>query len=479
MFVTYQIILKHTVVLYNPDAVFYTMPLALIAIASYLDPAIYNVVIIDGRIDANPIKKIEEALSDNGLCFATSVLTGSPIKDALKVSEAVKYKFPQIPVVWGGWHPSLFPKQTLENENIDIVVKGQGEVTFANLLEKIITGKNRNGVNGICYKENGIYIENPERAMDDINRFPPFNYDLIDVKSYMNLSGRKQLDYISSQGCRFRCSFCADPFMYNRGWFAYSPKRVVDEIESLWLKYRFSHVHFQDETFFTNSKRVKAIAEEFIKRQLPITWFGTMRADQGVRLGDDVWQLCKESGLERVMIGMEAGTQEMLDWMQKDIKLEHIYDAAKQCVKYDISINFSIIVGFPGETEESISETLNVVKKLRKMSSNFNMSIFYYKPYPGNKIADELLANGYQFNSTLEDWSNFDYVGTKKSEWISEEKIKEIENFKYYQNLAYNKRTPIKFLFQEFAKWRIENKAYKFPIERKLKEFLNPTQKMS
>lgn len=455
------------------------MPLALIAIGSYLDSTKYNVVIIDGRIEKNPIEKIKQALTNNGLCFATTVLTGSPIKNALKISKAVKDGFPDIPIVWGGWHPSLFPEQTLDNPNIDIVVKGQGEISFAEMLDRFALKQSLEDIKGICYKEKGVYKENPERVMEDINNFPKFNYDLIDVPAYMKLSGRKQLDYISSQGCRFRCSFCADPFMYKRGWFGYSPERMGDEIEELWNKYKFDHIHLQDETFFTNSKRVKAVAKEFLKRKLPISWFGTMRADQGVRLDDEVWKLCKESGLERVMIGMEAGTQEMLDWMQKDIKLEHIYEAARKCIKYDIAINFSIIVGFPNETNESISATLNVVKQLRQMSSNFVTSIFYYKPYPGNKIADELLASNYKFNSTLEEWSDFDYVGTKKSEWISDEKINEIENFKFYQNLAYNKRTLPKLLFQELAKWRIEKKIYLFPIEKKLKKWLNPYQKMS
>ncbi len=471
--------MKHTVILYNPDAVFYTMPLALLAIGSYLDPETYNVVIVDGRLEKDPMIKIREALKKNPLCFATTVLTGSPIKDALKISTAVKKEFSALPVVWGGWHPSLFPEQTLQDGNIDVVVKGQGEITFKELLDRFKEKTPLAGLKGICYKLNNTFIETPERAMEDINSFPAFNYDLIDVSGYMQLSGRKQLDYISSQGCRFRCSFCADPFMYKRGWYGYNPQRMAQEIESLWHKYKFNHVHFQDETFFTYSARVKEIAEEFLSRKLPISWFGTMRADQGVRLDDEIWELCKRSGLERVMIGMEAGTQEMLDWMQKDIKLEQIYEVAKQCIKYGIAINFSVIVGFPGESSESISKTLEVVKKLRKMSSTFNMGIFFYKPYPGNTIADELLAKGYRFNSNLDEWSNFDYVDSKKSEWMNEETIRMVENFKFYQNLAYNKRTPSKFLFQEVAKWRIENKIYRFPIEKKLKEWLRPAQKMS
>lgn len=470
--------MKKTIVLYNPYAVFYTMPLALIAIGSYLDTDKYHVEIIDARIEKNPFEKVKAALSNNGVCFATTVLTGAPIKDAQVMSRKVKEAFPQIPVVWGGWHPSLFPEQTLNEWSIDVVVKGQGEITFTELLERFETNTTLDGLSGIWYKNaESKIINNPERAMVDINQFPAFNYDLIDVPAYMKLSGRKQLDYISSQGCRFRCSFCADPFMYKRGWYGFSAERMGDEIEALWKKYKFEHVHFQDETFFTNSKRVKAIAEEFIKRKLPISWFGTMRADQGVRLDEEVWEICKKSGLEKVMIGMEAGSQEMLDWVQKDIKLEQVFDSAQKCIKYDIGINFSIIIGFPGESEKSIDATLSMVKELRKMSSKFNMGIFYYKPYPGNKIADELLAQGYNFSATLEEWSNFDFVGTRKSDWIQERKIDEIENFKFYQQLAFNARKiPV---LKDIAKWRIENKMYAFPIERKLKEWLMPRPNMA
>ncbi|MDI9340818.1 MAG: radical SAM protein [Sediminibacterium sp.] len=470
---------KRTVILYNPDAVFYTMPLALLAIGSYLDQEKYSVVIIDGRLEKDPMIKIREAFKADPVCFATTVLTGSPIKDALAISRSVKNEMPELPVVWGGWHPSLFPEQTLNDTSVDVVVKGQGEITFAELVDHLKNGISLKGLKGICYKEQGIYTENPERAMVDINQFPPFNYDLIDVNRYMALSGRPQLDYISSQGCRFRCSFCADPFMYKRGWYGYSPERIGEEVEALWKRYHFNHVHFQDETFFTYAPRVKALAETFIQRKLPISWFGTMRADQGVRLSEDIWQLCKQSGLERVMIGMEAGTQEMLDWMQKDIKLQQLYDVAKLCIKYDIAINFSVIVGFPGESAESIRQTLNVVKELREMSPSFHMGIFYFKPYPGNKIADELLANNYQFSTTLEEWSNFDYVGSGQSEWIDADTFRLVENFKFYQNLAYNKRTTSKYVFQSLARWRVENNNYRFPIEKKLKEWLKPETKLS
>ena len=241
-----HVVKRYKVVLYNPQAVFYTMPLALIALASYLDPEKYEAVIIDARLEKDPLQRVLDEMTD-AVCFGTSVLTGAPIKDALSVTEKVKAIYPDKHVVWGGWHPSLFPEETLAETPADSVVRGQGEKTFEEMLERIVHGQDLSGILGVTWKSNGKIISNAERPMQDINLFPAFNYDFIDVPKYETLSGRKQIDYISSQGCRFRCNFCADPFMYNRGWYGYSAQRISDELESLQKKYKFDHVHFQEQ----------------------------------------------------------------------------------------------------------------------------------------------------------------------------------------------------------------------------------------
>src|SRR5690606_5212792 len=120
--------MRHKVVLYKPRAVFYTMPLALIAVGSALDPARFDVRIIDGRLEADPVAAVLSEI-DDAVCLGVSVLTGDPIRDGLEVSRAVKARRPDLPVVWGGWHPSLFPEQCLQKSSIDAVVVGQGEET--------------------------------------------------------------------------------------------------------------------------------------------------------------------------------------------------------------------------------------------------------------------------------------------------------------------------------------------------------------
>ncbi len=155
-----------------------------------------------------------------------------------------------------------------------------------------------------------------------------------------------------------------------------------EEIETLWQRYRFDDLSFQDETFFTRAERVEAIADEFIRRKLPITWAATMRADQGDRLPDEVMAKCKQSGLRRVIIGVESGSQAMMDWIKKDIKLGQVFLSAEKCRRHGVAVIFPFIVGFPNETDESVRASLDVAKRLRALGPAFQTPIFYFSPTP-------------------------------------------------------------------------------------------------
>ena len=193
---------RHKIILYNPKAVFYTMPLALLAIGSYLDPCKYEVIIIDGRLEKDSLKAVLSQI-DDALCLGVTALTGNPIRDALRISRAAKAKRPDLPVVWGGWHASLFPTKTLLDEPaIDITVQGQGEVTFGELVEQLANGSDLQGVAGLSFRsKDGQVRQNPPRPLVDMNMLPPVNYNLISVERYFKLKGRRQFDYISSAGC--------------------------------------------------------------------------------------------------------------------------------------------------------------------------------------------------------------------------------------------------------------------------------------
>jgi anaerobic magnesium-protoporphyrin IX monomethyl ester cyclase len=470
---------RSKIILYNPQSVFYTMPLGLLAIGSALDPQKYEVIIIDGRLEQDALAAVLAAI-DGALCLGVGVLTGAPIRDALQISRAAKARRPDLPVIWGGWHASLFPTDTLAEPSVDLTVQGQGELTFAECVERLASGglQALAGIKGTAGRANGLPSPNPPRMMAPTQELPPHNYDLLQVERYFGLKRQRQFDYISSAGCHFRCAFCADPFVYKRRWAGLTPERMGDEIEQHWRRYRFDELAFQDETFFTYRERVLAVAEEFLRRELRFSWTGTMRADQGSRLSDADLALCVRAGLRRVMIGVESGSQEMMDWMQKDIKVEQVIESAEKCVRHGIGAIFPFIVGFPGERDESVMATLRMVKRLRAMSPRFETPIFYFKPYPGSRITEEVVRQGHQLPQTLEAWADFDFVGSS-GPWVTPERYQMIERFKFYNRFAWGSESWSRRPLQWVARWRCRRDFYDLPVEKVIVDRLKPLPKLS
>jgi anaerobic magnesium-protoporphyrin IX monomethyl ester cyclase len=470
---------RHKVVLYNPQAVFFTLPLALMAIGSELDPEVYEVIIVDARLEPDADRVVLSHL-DGALCVGVTVLTGAPISDALRLSRAVKRARPDLPVVWGGWHPSMFARECLLEPAVDITVRGQGEETFVEIVQRLAAGESLQGCAGCTVRlADGTIHENAPRPLSAVDKFRAHNYNLIPVERYFDLKGKRQLDYISSQGCNFRCAFCSDPFVYGRQWVGLEPTRMALRLKELWDQYHFDDVNFQDETFFTKRGRVQALAEKIIESGMKITWAATMRADQGVRLPDDVWAKCRQSGLRRLLVGVESGSDEMLRRIRKDIKIEQVFATAEKMIQHGIAGHFPFIVGFPEESESSIQASLDVAKRLRAMSPDFLTPIFYFKPYPGSELVIEAVARGFRLPQTLEEWAQFDYVAGMPGPWVTPEKFALIERFKFFHELAWKRTAPGKRLLQRLARYRCTKDFYRWPVEMLFTRWLVPAQKLS
>jgi radical SAM superfamily enzyme YgiQ (UPF0313 family) len=470
---------RHKVVLYNPQAVFFTFPLAMLAIGSELDPDLYEVVIVDARLEPDAESVVLSNL-EGALCVGVTVLTGAPISDALRLSRAVKRARPDLPVVWGGWHPSMFARECLLEPAVDITVRGQGEETFVEIVQRLAAGQSLQGCAGCTVRlADGTIHENPPRSLAAVDKFRAHDYNLIPVERYFELKGKRQLDFISSQGCNFRCAFCSDPFVYGRKWVGLEPVRMALRLKELWDRYHFDDVNFQDETFFTKAGRVQALAEKIVESGMKITWAATMRADQGVRLPDEVWAKCKQSGLRRLLVGVESGSDEMLRRIRKDIKIEQVFATAEKMVQHGIAGHFPFIVGFPEESESSIQASLDVAKRLRAMSPDFLTPIFYFKPYPGSELVIEAEARGFRLPETLEEWARFDYVAGMPGPWVTPEKFELIERFKFFHELAWKRVSPGKRFLQRLARYRCTKDFYRWPVEMLFTRWLVPAQKLS
>ena len=228
----------------------------------------------------------------------------------------------------------------------------------------------------------------------------------------------------------------------------------------------------------TYRKRVIGIANQFIDKKINASWAATMRADQGDRLKHDDFKLLKESGLRRVLVGVESGSQEMLDWLSKDITIEQVYECAKLCKRHGIHVHFPFIVGFPGETDESVFASLNMARRLRSMSSTFSTPVFYFKPYPGSRITSEVVNRGFKLPEGIEQWGEFDYIGSA-GPWVDDEKYRMIERFKFYNNFAWSPEHWWLAPLQHLARWRTAEHRYGFSIEKTLMDWLRPAPQLS
>lgn len=451
------------VVLYNPIAGFHTIPLALIALGSALKQSGVDVQIIDGRLETDPASAVIAATRD-ATCLGVTALTGAPLRDALTVTRAVAAAHPHLPVVWGGWHPSLFPVDTLQQAGVRATVQGQGERPLIEIVQRLSGSQDLAGIPGVTtLTAEGQVQQTPALPAEDINRFPAADYGMVPVESYFTLKKQRQIDYVSSQGCRFRCAFCADPTVFGRSWSGLTPERVADELSGLERRYGVADVAFQDETFFTHPRRVAEIAEGLLARRTSFTWMATMRADQGTRLPAGVFALCKRAGLRRVMVGMESGDQNMLDWMKKDATVEQVFTMADKCRDAGIDVLCNLIVGFPGETDDSVMATLRAAKRLRAYGPNFQIAMFYYRPYPGTPIADAVNDG----RRSLEEWSRFE-DDTRSSPWVSAGKRALVDRFVFYQRIGWAPSSPIRAPLQALARWRCRHDNYRWPVEQRL-----------
>jgi radical SAM superfamily enzyme YgiQ (UPF0313 family) len=455
------------------------MPLALLAVGSHLDPARYEVVIVDGRLDPDAENTVLRSL-EGALCLGVTVLTGAPIADALRISRAAKRAHPNIPVIWGGWHPSMFAAECLLEPSVDITVQGQGEATFADIVDRIREERTLENCPGCAFRRDDGQVQmNPPRALLPLESFRPHDYNLIPVHRYFELKGKRQLDFISSQGCNFRCAFCSDPFVYGRKWVGLDPHQVATTLRELWRRYRFTDVNFQDETFFTRRERVQALASELVEAGLGTTWAATMRADQGARLPEEAWRLCRQSGLRRLLVGVESGDAAMLKRIRKDVTLEQVFSTANRMKQLGMAGIFPFIVGFPDESAASVTATIACAKRLRSLSPDFETPIFYFKPYPGSAIVLEAVSGGFRLPQTLQEWSRFDYVAGEPGPWVTRATYELIERFKFFQRHAFRRGATRWDLLQRVSRYRCGKDEYRFPLEMVVMQWLQPGEPLS
>jgi anaerobic magnesium-protoporphyrin IX monomethyl ester cyclase len=453
------------VVLYNPRGESHILPLALVHVGSALPGQ--RVEIVDGRLDPDPERTVA-SLARDALCLGVTVLTGAPILDAQRVSAAARAARPDLPVIWGGWHPSLMPEQCLQSGLVDACASGQGERTFADVVATLADGRPWRDTPGLTWMDGGRMVRNRPRAFEDMNRFPRTDFGLIDLERYFRFRGGRRLDYCSSQGCPFQCSFCADPQVYAQRWSGLKPERVVAEVAELSARHRLTDVFFNDDNFFTDLRRTEAICRGLLDSRAGVRWFGTGRADLLRRLSDDQLELLRASGCWKINVGAESGSPELLRQIKKGTLVEEVLETAEKLHRFGIAARFSFIAGFPQEPAGSLAETYRTAKALREIDARFETPIFFYAPYPGTELAKRMPALGFETPQRLEAWRDVDFdhsIGP----WIPGPVRKLVPRYNFYLRHGYERpgRSLGRRLLHRVSRVRARRDFYALDLERR------------
>lgn len=427
-------------------------PLALLHVSSFLARDGYDVKIISDALYDNYIEETLRQCADS-ICLGITAMTGSQIAEGLKVAGLVRNKYPELPIVWGGWHPSILPQSTLGDQRVDVVVVGQGERKFYEVVKRLESSRriSLRDIAGVCFRDNGQAVISNEFSVEDMNNFPRIPYDIIDVEKCLNKTeyGKRTLQYISSYGCPCRCSFCIEPVVNRRRWVALSAERVVDDWGYLYKKFNIDSIAVYDSNFFVDKKRVAAICEGLIRKDIKIKWGNVNgRIPQLVKYEEPVWKLMEEAGLKMVLTGSESGEQEVLDLIHKDAKAEDIFEFTRLCNKYNIKVLFSYMSGIPWSTDpkynsrkvdEEIRSILDQSDRLLKISRKNRFMVYAYTPLPGSEMYEMALKHGFSEPKTLQGWSELVYSSedifkdsTVKQKWITKKQLRLITMLEQY-----------------------------------------------
>jgi anaerobic magnesium-protoporphyrin IX monomethyl ester cyclase len=400
-------------------------PLSLAYCAAALREDGNEVRLTDCIVEDLSFKDVERIVADfRPGAVVINAVTPSIVSD-LSTADHVKSVDPGIYTAVIGIHGTALPRETLLlNANIDFIVRNEPEIVVRNLCRAIGSESGCSGVKGISYRntEGEIHNEN-EQMLSDLDSLPYPAYDLIKTEKYLlPFSNKRFLLVATGRGCNYGCAFCADHIYYGKKVRLRKPERVVAELKHWKETLGIRDFLFWTESFTLNREFSCKVAEEIIRNDLDINWVCNSRVDH---VDDVMLALFKKAGCTMIGYGIESGSQQVLDRMNKRITTEQVRNATDMANKHGIGVVAHTILGFPGETTETIKNTIRFVKSLNLDYAQFYCAV----PFPGSALYKEACESGWIANN---DWRMFEQnYSVLNTEGITPEKIMQMRRFAY------------------------------------------------
>ena len=388
--------------------------------ANILD--LVQVKIIDGKVRNLNLKEIIKEVNEFkpdvvgiSCCFTIG------INFALRIANESK-KLGYITIL-GGWHPSFVHSEILKYPFVDIIVRGEGELTFRELIKN----KNLEEIKGISYKNNGSIIDTPDRPLiKDLNKLPLPAGNLRDNKTYYQIF-QMPLDAIeTSRGCPYKCTFCNIHLFYRGTYRTKNTDRVIQELKIISSQKSYENVLIVDDNFTANMKRVEEICDKIIKEGIKLDLICQSRIDV-IKNNPNIIKKMSKAGFWLVFLGIESFNEKSLIGIQKRVHFRDIVEAIKILHDNDMLIIGSLLVGSSlDEEEKDIDLMIKIVKKL-----GIDFPIYsIMTPLPGTKFRDILIENDYLMSR---DWSKYNFTtAVNRLNKLTKDKLEELLSKAYY-----------------------------------------------
>ena len=491
------------------------LPLSLLALGAVLEGR-YDYEIIDGNVDPDAAGTVRRLLDQDTALVAVTVMPGPQVAPAIEISKAAKAVSPQVPIVWGGYFPTLYSESAINAPYVDFVIRGLGEDTLVQLLEQLEDAGPSSAASfgdapssmsdatavadiaGLTWKRSGRIIHNQDRTFRPPDVFPPLPYERLDnVEHYLRPSflGSRTAVHQAATGCRYRCSFCGVHSMFDGYTELQSPERLSAALTILRDRYGANAVQYVDHNFFDREDSSVPTLEVLARFQLP--WWCYARADTLAKFSAKTWELMKRSRLRMTYIGAEAATDAALKRMKKGSKVEYTLEVAHRCREYGVIPEFSFVLGGPEDPEGEIEQTLQFIKRLKKIHPECEVILYFYSPTPQrdpawthrNETGPRLPVlstygpGGPTLPTTPEEWTEprwIDYVCHQDAPWLSRKLRRRVKGFSRVLYCRFptvqDHTTPRwgKLILSNLARWRYKTGWYERPWELDIARRLIP-----
>ena len=361
------------------------------------------------------------------------------IQSAFLSAQGAKEVCPNARVVLGGPHATFMDQQILQEEKaIDIVVRGEGELTFLEIVQKVSNKNTLKNIEGITFRKDDQIIKNQNRPfIENLDELPRPAYKHFPLEKY-RLFGRKILPIITSRGCPSQCSFCTTSRIFGKAFRARKQKNVVDELEWLKNEHNADAFSFYDDTFTLNKDRALKICEEIKKRKIGIPWDCQTRVST---VSKEMLTKMREANCEQVFFGVESGCQKILDAVNKGTSVEQNKKAIKMAKEAGLFVAVSVMVGYPGETREMLKQTIDLLRQAEPDDAYICVAT----PYPGTELRNTIENLGWPISN---DWKLYDTtIPVFENPNLSEEDVKKIRS-NFYDSF-YSPKYVLRHIFKK------------------------------